>query len=96
MARLVKSISVPLAFNLIPGGKTPNFALAELEDLGVKYISIPMVCIYPAVRSMQEALKALRAGDLNGVGELGINWSQFNELIGVRRWRRLEEESAAR
>lgn len=96
VARLVKSISVPLAFNLIPGGKTPSFALAELEDLGVKYISIPMVCIYPAVRSMQEALKALRAGDLNGVGELGINWSQFNELIGVRRWRRLEEESAAR
>jgi len=96
VARLVKSISVPLAFNLIPGGKTPSFALAELEDLGVKYISIPMVCIYPAVRSMQEALKALSEGDLKQVGELGINWSEFNELIGVKRWRRLEEESAVR
>jgi len=96
VARLVKSISVPLAFNLIPGGKTPSFALAELEDLGVKYISIPMVCIYPAVKSMLEALQALREGDLNRVGELGINWSQFNELIGVKRWRRLEEESAVR
>jgi len=96
VARLVKSISVPLAFNLIPGGKTPSFALAELEDLGVKYISIPMVCIYPAVRSMQEALKALSEGDLKQVGELGINWSQFNELIGVKKWRQLEEESAAR
>ena len=96
VARLVKCISVPLAFNLIPGGKTPSFALAELEELGVKYISIPMVCIYPAVRSMQEALQALRAGDLKQVGELGINWSQFNELIGVKKWRRLEEESAVR
>ncbi len=96
VARLVKSISVPLAFNLIPGGKTPSFALAELEDLGVKYISIPMVCIYPAVRSMQEALQALKEGDLARVGELGINWSQFNELIGVKKWRRLEEESAVR
>jgi 2-methylisocitrate lyase-like PEP mutase family enzyme len=96
VARLVKSISVPLAFNLIPGGKTPSFALTELEDLGVKYISIPMVCIYPAVKSMLEALQALREGDLKRVGELGINWSQFNELIGVKRWRRLEEESAVR
>ena len=96
VARLVKKIRVPLAFNLIPGGKTPNFALAELEDLGVKYISIPMVCLYPAVKSMLEALQALRMGDLTRVGELGINWSEFNELIGVRRWRRLEEESAAR
>ena len=96
VARLVKSISVPLAFNLIPGGKTPSFALAELEDLGVKYISIPMVCIYPAVRSMQEALRALKEGDLARVGELGINWSQFNELIGVKKWRRLEEENAVK
>ena len=71
VARLVKSISVPLAFNLIPGGKTPNFALSELEDLGVKYISIPMVCIYPAVRSMQDALQALREGDLNKGGRAG-------------------------
>ncbi len=96
VARLVKSISAPLAFNLIPGGKTPDFALAELEELGVKYISIPMVCIYPAVRSMQEALRALKEGDLKQVGELGINWSKFNELIGVKKWRRLEEESAVR
>jgi 2-methylisocitrate lyase-like PEP mutase family enzyme len=96
VAQLVKSISVPLAFNLIPGGKTPSFALAELEDLGVKYISIPMVCIYPAVKSMQEALQALREGDLKRVGELGINWSDFNELIGVKKWRRLEEVSAVR
>jgi methylisocitrate lyase len=55
-----------------------------------------MFCIYPAVRSMQEALQALREGDLKQVSELGINWSDFNELIGVKKWRRLEEESAVR
>lgn len=95
VARLVKKISVPLAFNLIPGGKTPNFSLLELEDLGVKYISIPMVCLYPAAKSMLSALQALRVGDLEKVGELGINWSEFNELIGVKGWRRLEEESVS-
>jgi methylisocitrate lyase len=89
---LVKAIEIPLAFNLIPGGKTPKFSLSELERIGVKYVSIPMVCLYPAVRTMQESLQALKNWDLEKVGELGINWSEFNELIGVKKWRLLEKE----
>lgn len=92
-AKLVKNIEVPLAFNLIPGGKTPNFSLSDLEAIGVKYISIPMVCIYPAVKSMMDALKLLKESNLEKLGELGINWSEFNEIIGVKRWRQLEKES---
>ncbi|MCU0638189.1 MAG: isocitrate lyase/PEP mutase family protein [Methanothrix sp.] len=76
-ADLVNKVEVPLAFNLIPGGKTPDFSLSDLEAIGVKYISIPMVCIY-----------------LVKLGDLGINWSEFNEIIGVKRWRQLEKESA--
>lgn len=94
-AHLVKKIQVPLAFNLIPGGKTPNFSLSEIEAIGVKYISIPMVCLYPAVKSMVNALRALRESDLKQVGELGINWHEFNEIIGVKRWRQMESESAS-
>jgi len=94
-AHLVKKIEVPLAFNLIPGGKTPNFSLSDLEAIGVKYISIPMVCLYPAVKSMISGLRALREGDLTKLGELGINWHDFNDIIGVKRWRQLESESAS-
>ncbi|VVB72181.1 Isocitrate lyase [uncultured archaeon] len=90
--QLVNDVQIPLAFNLIPGGKTPLFAIFELEDLGVKYLSIPMICIYPAAKAMLDALAALKKGDLARVAELGINWSEFNELIGVRRWRQMEEE----
>lgn len=93
---LVKKIEIPLAFNLIPGGKTPKFPLSELEEIGVKYISIPMVCLYPAVKAMMGALKALKDDELDGVGELGINWSEFNDLIGVKRWRQLEGEFGRR
>jgi methylisocitrate lyase len=90
--QLVDEIQIPLAFNLIPGGKTPLFAISQLEELGVKYLSIPMVCIYPAAKAMLNALISLKKGDLAGIAELGVNWSEFNELIGVRRWRQLEEE----
>jgi methylisocitrate lyase len=93
---LVKMIEIPLAFNLIPGGKTPKFSLSELEEIGVKYISIPMVCLYPAVKAMMQALQALRDDDLDVVGELGINWSEFNDLIGVKKWRQLEGEFGRR
>ena len=89
---LVNKIQIPLAFNLIPGGKTPLFPISELEAIGVKYLSIPMVCLYPAVRAMSSALQALKSGDLQKVGELGINWSEFNDLIGARRWREMEKE----
>lgn len=89
---LVGKIQIPLAFNLIPGGKTPLFPISELEAVGVKYLSIPMVCLYPAVKAMSSALEALKSYDLQKVGELGINWSEFNDLIGVRRWREREKE----
>ncbi len=91
---LVKKVRIPLAFNLIPGGKTPPFSIVELEAIGVKYLSIPMVCLYPAVRAMSSALQALKDWDLQKVGELGINWSEFNDLIGARRWREREREFA--
>ncbi len=90
--RLVNAIQIPLAFNLIPGGKTPKFSISELKALGVKYISVPMVCLYPAAKAMLNALQSLKNDDLQRVGEMGINWSEFNDLIGVRRWRQLEEE----
>ena len=89
---LVKVIQIPLAFNLIPGGKTPLFSISDLEVIGVKYLSIPMVCLYPAVRAMSSALEALKSYDLQKVGELGINWSEFNDLIGARCWRERERE----
>jgi len=90
--QLVDKIPVPLAFNLIPGGKTPLFAISVLQDIGVKYLSIPMVCIYPAAKAMSSALKMLKNGDLAGIGDIGVNWSEFNDLVGTRKWRLLEEE----
>ena len=51
-----------------------------------------MVCLYPAAKAMSNALQALKNDDLEKVGELGINWSEFNGLIGGRKWRQLEGE----
>ena len=88
---LLKRIPAPLAFNLIPGGRTPPFPVGELERCGVKYVSVPMVCLYAATKAMMSALQLLReTSDVARLGETGVDWSAFNEITGSRVWRQRE------
>jgi len=90
---LVREVPAPLAFNVIPGGKTPPFDIGEMEKLGVKYLSVPMVCLYSATKAMVESLRVLReTRDVKRLAGMGVSWAEFNELVGVSRWRRLELE----
>ncbi|MEJ5228424.1 MAG: isocitrate lyase/PEP mutase family protein [Pseudothermotoga sp.] len=92
--RLVKEVEKPISFNIIPGGKTPIFDFNELIQVGIKYLSIPMVCLYPATKAMIEALRALKENDFNKVAQLGVSWSEFNDLVGYKEWRELESRYA--
>jgi len=92
--KLVDKVPAPLAFNVIPGGKTPPFTFEELESRGVSYVSVPMICLYPAAKAMVEALEELRHDrDIRKIAEMGVSWAEFNNLVGVNRWRRLEIEA---
>ncbi|MFP3951013.1 MAG: oxaloacetate decarboxylase [Candidatus Bathyarchaeia archaeon] len=55
---LVEEVPAPVMFNVIPGGRTPPFSFRDLEELGVSYVSVPMICLYPAVKAMMEAYRA--------------------------------------
>lgn len=89
---LVREIPVPISFNIIPGGMTPPFTLKQLEEAGVKYLSVPMVCLYPAVKAIKEALALLKEGNLGKLVQMGVSWSEFNEIVGLGFWRSLEKE----
>ncbi|MEM4488901.1 MAG: isocitrate lyase/PEP mutase family protein [Desulfurococcaceae archaeon] len=91
--KLVKSVPVPLALNIIPGGRTPPFRIEDLKKIGVKYISVPMIALYAATKAMYEALKMLKEGhDIDTLKNLGVTWWEFAELIGLKKWRQLELE----
>lgn len=91
---LVKRVPAPLAFNVIPGGKTPPFKIADLEARGVRYLSVPMICLYPAAKAMQVALKELKTThDLEKIADMGASWAEFNEIVGHTAWRRRELET---
>jgi len=93
LKKLVKSIPAPIALNIIPGGRTPPFTVEQLEEAGVKYLSIPMIALYPAAKAISEALKTFReTKDLMKLASMGVSWSEFNEIVGMSRWRSMELE----
>jgi len=94
VGKLVEKVPAPLAFNVIPGGKTPPFTFEELESRGVRYVSVPMICLYPAAKAMMTALEELKHGrDIRKIASMGVSWAEFNDLVGVNKWRQLEIES---
>ena len=43
---------------------------------------------------MVKALKELRHGrDIRKIADMGVSWAEFNELVGVNKWRKLEIDS---
>ncbi|MFB6114341.1 MAG: oxaloacetate decarboxylase [Halodesulfurarchaeum sp.] len=93
VSRLTEEIPAYLAFNIIPGGRTPPFDIEDVESIGVDFLSVPMVALYPAVKAMQESLRILKEErDIERIGEMGVSWSEFNDIVGFDEWRRLELE----
>lgn len=91
--KLVRSIPAPISLNIIPGGRTPPFPIEELRRAGVKYLSVPMVALYAATKAMYEALRILKeTEDIRALENMGVSWIEFNEIIGLRKWRQLELE----
>ncbi|MGC8910018.1 MAG: isocitrate lyase/PEP mutase family protein [Fervidicoccaceae archaeon] len=97
LKQIVKSIPAPIALNIIPGGRTPPFTLEQLEEAGVKYLSVPMIALYPATKAIMEALKTFKeTRDLKKLASMGVSWSEFNEIVGMSRWRAMELEFSTR
>ena len=65
--------------------------------MGVRYVSTPMVCLYPAAKAMMKALKTLNeTRDVMSLGNIGPDWVVFDEIVGLDAWRRRELELSTR
>jgi hypothetical protein len=52
-----------------------------------------MICLYSATKAMAESLRDLREDrDVARIAGMGVSWAEFNEIVGLRRWRQLEIE----
>jgi 2-methylisocitrate lyase-like PEP mutase family enzyme len=62
MERLCREIPGPKMANMVEGGDTPILPPARLAELGYAIAAYPLTLLSAAVRAMDEALDALRAG----------------------------------
>ena len=64
MRRFCAEIPRPTMANMIDGGKTPILPPAHLEAIGYRIAAYPLVLLSAAIAAMNQALGALRQGDL--------------------------------
>lgn len=84
---------VPLLFNWAEGGKTPPMPLDRLKELGFRIIIFPISALLAATKAVRAAIAEIRetGTPIRLVAGL-MPFGEFNEMIGLREIRRLEQQ----
>lgn len=96
--RAVKEVRGLLSVNLmdaVTGVKTELVRIPELARLGVARVSIPVASIlvmHRALKRFFEALRASPSGILAGQTEWVSTFAEYTDFVGVKEYRRMEEE----
>lgn len=92
MRMVNQAVSKPTIANMVEGGRTPYLTAQELQGLGYRLVVFPVSTLYAAMQSVLSVLGELKS---TGTVELSpgkmVNFTQFNELIGLPQERQLEE-----
>lgn len=83
----------PIVANMIEGGKTPVLSKQELVDLGFQLILYPLTGLFAAGKTIQDFYTKLHEdGTTIGMEENLLNFTEFNNLIGVEEKYELSEK----
>lgn len=82
----------PLLLNLGGGGKTPMLPVSRLEALGFRIAIYPGDLQKAAIRAMREVAATLRRdGTTAALAERMVSFEERFEIVGLSRFRELEE-----
>lgn len=91
MRMVNEAVSKPTMANMVEGGRSPYLTAQQLQELGYRLVVFPVSTLYAAMKSVLDILSELRE---NGTVDLSsgkmVNFTQFNELIGLPKERLLE------
>jgi len=88
-------VGVPQLANMLEGGgRTPLLPPQELYRLGFAMVAYPTSLIYRVARTIENALADLRAGTL-AIGNEGVDFEGFKEIVGYARWAEIEDYAGA-
>lgn len=97
---VVRNVSKPLVVNMGFGIRsrptTPLISINELEDLGVKVVTLPRLMTAAAIRGMENALGAfldsIQQRRVIERPEFVVAFDELNELLGLSRIREMESQ----
>ena len=91
MKNITRLIKTPLLANMVEKGKTPVLTGKELEDMGYKIVIYPASTLYAATRALTDMLAALKSDDTTSTYGSMVGFAEFNDLIGLQKYRDLEK-----
>lgn len=96
LKRIAKSFpNTPMLANMIEGGRTPFLPAAELEALGFAVALYPTGPLYAAAKGVKGYVEELKSkGTTAGKVADMIAFQEFNDMIGLPQYNKLEERYA--
>jgi methylisocitrate lyase len=93
MKKIGKNIHAPLVANMIEGGATPLSSEAKLFEMGFKIILYPLSVLFSNTYATLQILKELkRSGTTRRLNKKLVNFDQFNDLVELKKYRKLEKQ----
>lgn len=91
MKKIGRSIKAPLVANMIEGGATPISSAAALQKMGFKIILYPLSVLFANTFASLQILKELKKkGTTTKLKDKLVNFDQFNEIVELSKFRKLE------
>lgn len=96
IAKRLSGLGVPLMVNLVEGGRTPLLPVAELADMGFRFVSFSGSLQKTALKAMQGFLESLRS---NGTVDeyfpsAMLSLDERSEILGMGEFTELERRYA--
>ena len=93
MKKIGKSIKAPLVANMIEGGATPISSAQALHKMGFRIILYPLSVLFANTYATMSILQELKkTGTTLKSKQNVVSFDQFNELVELQKFRRLEKK----
>ncbi len=93
MKKIGKEINAPLVANMIEGGATPLSSAETLNKMGFKIILYPLSVLYANTFATMNILKELKkSGNTTKYKQKVVNFDQFNDLVELPKFRKMEKK----
>lgn len=84
MYKINEVLSKPTLANMVEGGRTPMLSNAKLQEIGYSIVIYPTASVFVTARAMLSLMQHLQQnGSTMGMIEQMVNFSEFNDLIGL-------------